>query len=99
MKRDFAYVVMHSGASFFFTFIYNFDADFFLYLFSGILSANLMPMMRITVVLHVKGSAIVPNVVVNGVNHMLESEPATKLHHPNFPSVSSLAPKRIYLLH
>ena len=40
-----------------------------------------MPMVRNTAALHVRGSAIVPFVVVNGVNHTLESELAINLHH------------------
>jgi hypothetical protein len=93
---------MHFGTFFLFFFFFVFrvvlEAEF-MYLFSGILSVNLMSMMMNTVVLHVKGSAIVPFVVVNGVKHMLESRPAINiLHHHVLPGVlvSSLAPKRTY---
>jgi hypothetical protein len=76
---------MHSGASFFLESFFNLEAEFCFVLFcvssSGILSVNLMRMMRNSAVLHVKGSAIVPFVVVNGVNHMLESGPAILHHH------------------
>ena len=84
---------------------------FYVYLFfffSGIQSVNLMPMMRNTVALHVKGSAIVPFVVVNGVNHTLESGPAMILHHHQHVPGSSVVlvlnlsssslSKRTYLL-
>ena len=67
-----------------------------------------MPMVRNTAALHVRGSAIVPFVVVNGVNHTLESELAINLHHhwhvPGSNALvlnlsSSLRSKRTYLLH
>ena len=90
---------------FFFWVIYDFEAELLFFWFSlGILNVNSMPMMKNTVVLHVKVSAIVPFVVVNEVKHMLESGPAINLHHHHHhvPSalvmrimnVSSLVPKR-----
>ena len=112
VKRNFAYAVMHSGAFFFLflffsflSFVYNLEAEFmfFAYLSSGILNVNSMRMMRNTAVLRVKGSAIVPFVVVNVVKHMLESRdainPLHHLHRHHDAVVSSLAPIRTRHLH
>ena len=77
--------------------------SFVLCISSGILSVNLLSMMRSTVVLHVKGSAIVPFVVVNGVNRMLESGPVINLLQvpsalvKRMLNASSLPPKQTYL--
>lgn len=84
------------------------EAEFFLLIVSAdIPSVNLTPMIRITAVPHVKGSATVLRVVVNEANLMLESVPAIQnpiLSHyvPSVfgmrrSNVSSLALKRTHL--